>query len=389
MSDHVMPTYRRLPLNFVRGTGSWLETDSGERYLDFGSGVAVNTLGHAHPKLTAALVEQAEKLWHVSNLYSIQGQERLADRLCDASFADRVFFCNSGTEAIEGVIKTIRKYHAAAGNPQRYKIITFGGAFHGRTYGALAATGNAAYLDGFGPQLPGFVKIEPLDLKAVAAAIDDETAGILIEPVQGEGGARSVGAAFLRGLRSLADQHGLLLAFDEVQCGIGRTGALFAHQLFGIDPDIMAIAKGLGGGFPIGAFLASEAAAGGMVAGSHGSTFGGNPLATAVANAVLDEVLHPDFLPAVQQKSALMRQGLAAVCDAHPQVLDGVRGEGLLIGVHCVVPNTDFVDALRAQGLLSVAAGDNTVRLLPPLNVKQSELETALRAVELACTASV
>lgn len=389
MSDHVMPTYKRLPLKFAKGVGSWLETESGERYLDFGSGVAVNTLGHAHPKLTAALVEQAEKLWHVSNLYRIAGQERLADRLCDASFADRVFFCNSGTEAVEGMLKTIRKYHASAGNTQRYKIITFGGAFHGRTYGALAATGNAAYLDGFGPPLPGFVKIDALDLDAVAAAIDDETAGILIEPVQGEGGARSVGPAFLHGLRALADQHGLLLAFDEVQCGIGRTGALFAHQLFNVEPDVMAIAKGLGGGFPIGAFLATEAAAAGMVAGSHGSTFGGNPLAAAVANAVLDEVLSPDFLDGVHQKSAFLRQGLARLCETFPNVVDGVRGEGLLIGLHCVVTNTDFVDALRTQKLLTVAAGDNTVRLLPPLNVKQSEMETALRAVELACTAAV
>ncbi len=389
MSDHVMPTYKRLPLNFAKGVGSWLETDSGERYLDFGSGVAVNTLGHAHPKLTAALVAQAEKLWHVSNLYRIAGQDRLADRLCEASFADRVFFCNSGTEAIEGVLKTIRKFHAAAGNAQRYKIITFGGAFHGRTYGALAATGNAAYLDGFGPQLPGFVKIDRLDLDAVADAIDNETAGILIEPVQGEGGARSVGPTFLQGLRALADQHGLLLAFDEVQCGIGRTGALFAHQLYGVEPDVMAIAKGLGGGFPIGAFLATEAAAAGMVAGTHGSTFGGNPLAAAVANAVLDEVLSPDFLEAVYQKSAFLRQGLARLCETYPGVVNDLRGEGLLIGLHCVVTNTDFVDALRAQKLLTVAAGDNTVRLLPPLNVTQSELEIALRAVEQACAALV
>ena len=384
-----MPTYKRLPLNFVKGAGSWLETDNGERYLDFGSGVAVNTLGHAHPKLTAALAQQAETLWHVSNLYTIASQEKLADRLCANSFADRVFFCNSGAEAIEGVIKTIRKFHAASGNAKRYKIITFGGAFHGRTHGALAATGNPAYLDGFGPPLPGFVKIENLDLAAVAAAIDDETAAILVEPVQGEGGARSVGQQFLKGLRTLADQHGLLLAFDEVQCGIGRTGALFAHQLFAVEPDVMAIAKGLGGGFPIGAFLATEAAASGMVAGTHGSTFGGNLLATAVANAVLDEVLSPGFLDDVHQKSAILRQGLAGLSDAYPTVIDGIRGEGLLVGLHCAGLNTDLVTALRNEKLLTVAAGDNTVRLLPPLNVTHSELETALRAVEKACASLV
>lgn len=384
-----MPTYKRLPLNFVKGAGSWLETDNGERYLDFGSGVAVNTLGHAHPKLTAALARQAETLWHVSNLYTIASQEKLADRLCANSFADRVFFCNSGAEAIEGVIKTIRKFHAASGNAKRYKIITFGGAFHGRTHGALAATGNPAYLDGFGPPLPGFVKIENLDLAAVAAAIDDETAAILVEPVQGEGGARSVGQQFLKGLRTLADQHGLLLAFDEVQCGIGRTGALFAHQLFAVEPDVMAIAKGLGGGFPIGAFLATEAAASGMVAGTHGSTFGGNLLATAVASAVLDEVLSPGFLDDVHQKSAILRQGLAGLSDAYPTVIDGIRGEGLLVGLHCAGLNTDLVTALRNEKLLTVAAGDNTVRLLPPLNVTHSELETALRAVEKACASLV
>lgn len=385
MSDHVMPTYRRVPLRFIRGQGSWLETDTGTKYLDFGSGVAVTTLGHAHPDLVQALTGQAEKLWHVSNLYTIPEQEKLAETLCGHCFADKVFFCNSGTEAIEGAIKTARKFHATQGAPERHKIITFKGAFHGRTLGALAATGNAAYLEGFGPPLAGFVQIDHFDIAAVEAAIDDETAAILIEPVQGEGGAVSVGGEFLRALRACADQHDLLLIFDEVQCGIGRTGKLFAHQLFDVEPDIMAVAKGLGGGFPIGAFLASDRAAHGMLPGTHGSTYGGNPLACAVGQTVLDHVLAPDFLPDVQKKASFLRQGLASLVDRFPHIIDEIRGEGLLIGLHCGVENTNLVVALREEKLLAVAAGDNTVRLLPPLTVSYDELTIALRAIEQAC----
>ncbi len=385
MSKHVMPTYRRTELCFDRGEGSWLVTESDERYLDFGSGIAVTTLGHNHPALIDALEKQAHKLWHVSNIYKIPAQEKLADSLCAQSFADHVFFCNSGTEAIEGVIKTIRKYFSHQGQPQRHKILTFKGAFHGRTLGALAATGNAAYLDGFGPALPGFVQIESFDIELVKAAIDAETAAILIEPIQGEGGVRSVGGAFLQQLREVADAHDLLLAFDEVQCGIARTGALFAHHLFDVEPDVMAIAKGLGGGFPVGAFLATAKASAGMVAGTHGSTYGGNPLAMSVSQAVIDIVGTPAFLEDVCQKAAHFRQGLSRILDSYPQVVDGMRGEGLMLGLHCVLENTKLVEALRDEYLLTVGAGENTIRLVPPLNVTKDEIDIALGALERAC----
>ncbi|MDA8654296.1 aspartate aminotransferase family protein [Alphaproteobacteria bacterium] len=385
MSKHVMPTYRRTDLRFDRGEGSWLVTENNERYLDFGSGIAVTTLGHNHPALIDALEKQAHKLWHVSNIYNIPAQEKLADTLCAQSFADHVFFCNSGTEAIEGVIKTIRKYFAHHGQPQRHKILTFKGAFHGRTLGALAATGNAAYLDGFGPALPGFVQIEAFDIELVKAAIDAETAAILIEPIQGEGGVRSVGGAFLQQLRALADAHDLLLAFDEVQCGIARTGALFAHHLFDVVPDVMAIAKGLGGGFPVGAFLATAKASVGMVAGTHGSTYGGNPLAMSVSQAVIDIVGTPAFLEDVCQKALHFKQGLSRILDSYPQIVDGLRGEGLMLGLHCVVENTKIVEALRDEYLLSVGAGENTIRLVPPLNVTKNEIDIALGALERAC----
>ena len=385
MSKHVMPTYRRTDLRFDRGEGSWLVTENNERYLDFGSGIAVTTLGHNHPALIDALEKQAHKLWHVSNIYNIPAQEKLADTLCAQSFADHVFFCNSGTEAIEGVIKTIRKYFAHHGQPQRHKILTFKGAFHGRTLGALAATGNAAYLDGFGPALPGFVQIEAFDIELVKAAIDAETAAILIEPIQGEGGVRSVGGAFLQQLRTLADAHDLLLAFDEVQCGIARTGALFAHHLFDVVPDVMAIAKGLGGGFPVGAFLATAKASVGMVAGTHGSTYGGNPLAMSVSQAVIDIVGTPAFLEDVCQKALHFKQGLSRILDSYPQIVDGLRGEGLMLGLHCVVENTKIVEALRDEYLLSVGAGENTIRLVPPLNVTKNEIDIALGALERAC----
>jgi acetylornithine/N-succinyldiaminopimelate aminotransferase len=386
-TNHIMPTYRRLDLTFDRGEGSWLYTKDGERYLDFGSGIAVTTLGHSHPDLVQTLKDQGEKLWHVSNLFTIPEQQALADRLCDLSFADQVFFCNSGAEAVEGLIKTIRKYFAAQGKPKKYKIITFEGAFHGRTHGALAASGNAAYLDGFGPALPGFVKVDGFDLDAVKAVIDDETAAIFIEPVQGEGGVRSVRPAFLRGLRELADAHGLLLAFDEVQCGIARTGKLFAHELAGVSPDIMSIAKGLGGGFPIGAFLATQDAASGMIAGSHGSTYGGNPLGCAVAAKVLEIVSEPAFLQSVEMKALSFRQSLSRLVDQYPNVLLGLRGEGLMVGLHCKIENTKLVEALRHEKLISVGAGENTVRLLPPLNISEDDLNIALQKLEAACQA--
>lgn len=386
-TNHIMPTYRRLDLTFDRGEGSWLYTNDGERYLDFGSGIAVTTLGHSHPELVQALKDQGEKLWHVSNLFTIPEQQALADRLCDLSFADQVFFCNSGAEAVEGLIKTIRKYFAAKGHPEKYKIITFEGAFHGRTHGALAASGNEAYLDGFGPALPGFTKVESFDLDAVKAVIDDETAAIFIEPIQGEGGVRAISPAFLRGLRELADEYGLLLAFDEVQCGIARTGKLFAHELAGVSPDVMSIAKGLGGGFPIGAFLATHEAASGMVAGSHGSTYGGNPLGCAVASKVLEIVSEPDFLQSVEMKALSFRQSLSRLVDQYPNVLQGLRGEGLMVGLHCKIENTKLVEALRDEKLISVGAGENTVRLLPPLNISPDDLAVALQKLEAACQA--
>jgi acetylornithine/N-succinyldiaminopimelate aminotransferase len=386
-TNHIMPTYRRLDLTFDRGEGSWLYTNDGERYLDFGSGIAVTTLGHSHPELVQALKDQGEKLWHVSNLFTIPEQQALADRLCDLSFADQVFFCNSGAEAVEGLIKTIRKYFAAKGHPEKYKIITFEGAFHGRTHGALAASGNEAYLDGFGPALPGFTKVESFDLDAVKAVIDDETAAIFIEPIQGEGGVRAISPAFLRGLRELADEYGLLLAFDEVQCGIARTGKLFAHELAGVSPDVMSIAKGLGGGFPIGAFLATHEAASGMVAGSHGSTYGGNPLGCAVASKVLEIVSEPDFLQSVEMKALSFRQSLSRLVDQYPNVLQGLRGEGLMVGLHCKIENTKLVEALRDEKVISVGAGENTVRLLPPLNISPDDLAVALQKLEAACQA--
>ena len=385
-SKHIMPNYNRAALRFARGEGAWLETESGEKYLDFGSGVAVNTLGHAHPKLTAALTAQAEKLWHVSNLYEIPEQEKLADTLCAHSFADLVFFANSGAEAAEGMIKAMRKYHAAEGHPEKVTLIGFKGAFHGRTLAALAAAGNEAYLEGFGPAPQGFARCDAFDIEAVEALVDETTAGILIEPVQGEGGVRNVGTAFLRQLRDLCDRRGLLLGLDEVQCGIGRTGKLFAHEWAGIEPDVMAIAKGIGGGFPLGAVMAREAVGRHMQPGTHGSTYGGNPLACTVGSAVLDEVMAPGFLDHVIAMSGHFRQRLARIIDENGDVFSGLRGEGLMVGLECVKPNTDVVAALRDHRVLSVGAGDNVLRLLPPLNVSEAELDTALAAIEAACT---
>jgi acetylornithine/N-succinyldiaminopimelate aminotransferase len=386
-TSHLLPVFARVDLGFTHGEGCWLISTNGERYLDFTSGVAVNALGHAHPHLVKALQEQATRLWHMSNLFKSPDGERLAARLCEHSFADFVFFCNSGAEAMEGVIKLVRHYHFSKGHPERYRIITFEGAFHGRTLATLAATGTAKYLEGFGPPADGFDQVPHGDLEAVKKAIGPHTAGILIELVQGEGGVRSAPPAFIRALRALCDEHGLLLAFDEVQTGMGRTGDLFAYQRVGITPDVMSLAKALGGGFPIGAVLATAEAASGMAPGSHGSTFGGNPLAVAAANAVLDVMLEPGFFDHVRKMSLLLKQKLASVVDRYPTVLAEVRGEGLLIGVKAVVPSADLVTALREQKLLTVGAGDNVVRFLAPLIVSEAEIEQSVQSLERACTA--
>lgn len=382
--SHLLPTYARVDLAFERGEGAWLVATNGERYLDFSGGVAVNAFGHAHPHLVAALREQAGKVWHVSNLYRIPAGERLAERLCAETFADFVFFCNSGAEAMEGAIKVARKFHAANGRPDRHRIITFEGAFHGRTLATLAAGGQKKYLEGFGPVVEGFDQVAFADLDATRRAIGETTAAILIEPIQGEGGVRSASNGFLKGLRELCDRHGLLLVFDEVQTGIGRTGDLFAYQHTGVTPDVMGTAKALGGGFPLGACLATAEAAKGMTAGTHGSTFGGNPLAMAAGNAALDILLAPGFLDRVRYHAILFRQRLAELKDRHPAVIADVRGEGLLIGLRSVGPNGAFVDALRAEHLLAVAAGDNVVRLLPPLIIAEAEIATAIEQIERA-----
>jgi acetylornithine/N-succinyldiaminopimelate aminotransferase len=386
-TSHLLPVFARVDLGFTRGEGCYLIATNGERYLDFTSGVAVNALGHAHPHLVKALQEQATKLWHMSNLFKSPDGEVLAARLCEESFADFVFFCNSGAEAMEGVIKLVRHYHFAKGHGERYRIITFEGAFHGRTLGTLAATGSAKYLEGFGPPMDGFDQVPHGDLEAVKKAIGPNTAGILIEPVQGEGGVRSAPNSFFKALRELCDQHGILLAFDEVQTGMGRTGDLFAYRRLGVTPDVMSLAKALGGGFPIGAVLASAKAAEGMAPGSHGSTFGGNPLAVAAANAVLDVMLKPGFFEHVQKMSLLLKQKLASVVDRYPSVLSEVRGEGLLIGVKAVVPSGDLVAALRDERLLTVGAGDNVVRFLAPLIVTEAELDLSIQSLEHACAA--
>jgi len=385
VTSHLLPTYARVHLAFERGEGAWLVATNGDRYLDFTSGVAVNALGHAHPRLVAALTEQAHKLWHVSNLYEIPEAERVARRLCDASFADVVFFCNSGAEAMECCIKMARKYHAASDAPERYRIITFEGAFHGRTLATLAAGGQKKYLEGFGPVVEGFDQVPFGDYEAVKRAITAETAAILIEPIMGEGGVRVVEPSFLRALRELCDQRGLLLVLDEVQTGMGRTGELFAYQRAGVEPDIMGLAKALGGGFPVGACLATQEAAKGMTAGTHGSTFGGNPLAMSAANAVLDVMLAPGFFEHVQRIGLLFKQRLAEIKDRYPSVLAEVRGEGLLVGLRAMVPAGELVDALRAEKMIAVAAGDNVVRLLPPLIVGEPEIAEGIARLDRAC----
>ncbi len=386
-TSHLLPVFARADVAFERGEGAWLFGTDGERYLDFTSGVAVNALGHAHPHLVAALQEQATKLWHMSNLFKSPDGERLAARLCEASFADKVFFCNSGAEAIECAIKITRRYHAMKGHPERYRIITFEGAFHGRTLATLAATGAAKYLEGFGPPMDGFDQVPLGDVEAVKKAVGPGTAGILIEPLQGEGGVRAPENSFFRALRQICDDNGLLLIFDEVQTGMGRTGELFAYKRIGVTPDVMSLAKALGGGFPMGACLATAEAAAGMTPGSHGSTFGGNPLAVAAANAVLDVMLKPGFFDHAKRMSLLLKQKLASVIDRHSDVVSEVRGEGLLLGVKAVVPAGDLINALRHEKLLTVAAGDNVVRFLPPLIVTEAELDEAVQRLERACVA--
>jgi acetylornithine/N-succinyldiaminopimelate aminotransferase len=385
VTSHLMPTFARVNLAFERGEGAWLVATNGDRYLDFTSGVAVNALGHAHPHLVAALTAQAQKVWHVSNLFEIPEAERVARRLCAASFADVVFFCNSGAEAVEGAIKTARKYHFANGHPERARIVTFEGAFHGRTLATLAAGGQKKYLEGFGPVAEGFDQVPLADLAAVKRVVGDETAAIMIEPLMGEGGVRVIEPSFLRALRELCDRQGLLLIFDEVQTGMGRTGQLFAYQGSGVTPDIMSLAKALGGGFPVGAVLATHDAAKGMTAGTHGSTFGGNPLAMSAAEATLDVMLKPGFFDQVKQIALLLKQRLAEIKDRYPSLIAEVRGEGLLIGLRALVPAGQLVDALRAEKMLTVAAGDNVVRLLPPLIINEAEVGEAVARLDRAC----
>ncbi len=382
-----MPTYARKPLEFERGQGAHLYTADGEAYLDFAGGIAVNALGHGHPKLVQALTEQAARVWHVSNLFEIPGQKLLAQRLVDATFADTVFFGNSGAEALECAIKMARRHHFVSGAPARYRFVTFEGAFHGRTLATIAAGGQEKHLDGFGPPVDGFDQVPFADLEAVSEAIGEQTAAILVEPIQGEGGVRSLEPELLRQLRTIADEAGVLPVLDEIQTGMGRTGRLFAHEWAGITPDIMAIAKALGAGFPIGACLATADAAKGMTAGTHGSTFGGNPLAMAVGNAVLDVVLEPDFLPRVENLSIIFRQKLARLVDEYPDVIKDVRGRGLMIGLKCTVPNGDLVDAAGREMLLTVPAGDNVCRLLPPLNITDDNVDEALEKLDRACLA--
>ena len=387
MTSPLLPTFARAELSFEKGEGPWLYGRDGERYLDFGAGIAVNALGHAHPHLVKALTDQAAKIWHSSNLFQIPEGERLAQRLVDNTFADFVFFTNSGAEANEAAIKMARRYHYVNGNPERFHIVTFEGAFHGRTLGTIAAGGQAKYLEGFGPKVQGFDQVPAEDLEALKAVIGPHTAALMIEPIQGEGGVRNVSNAFLRQLRALCDEHGLLLIFDEIQTGVGRTGKLFAYELTGVTPDIMTVAKGIGGGFPLGACLATAEAGKGLTLGTHGTTFGGNPLAMSVGNAVLDVILEPGFLASVERKGLLLKQRLAELKDRHPGVIAEVRGQGLMMGLRTVVPNTDFVTAAREQKLIVIGAGDNVVRLLPPLIITEADLAEAIDRLDAACAA--
>ena len=384
MIPSVLPTYSRAPLSFVEGEGAWLMEQDGRRFLDLGAGIAVNALGHANPALVAALTEQAGKLWHTSNLYQIPQQQALADKLVALTFADTVFFTNSGTESCELAVKMARKYFYDKGQPDRVEIITFSGSFHGRSSAGIAAAGSEKMTKGFGPLLPGFVHLEFGDHDALRAAITDTTAAILIEPVQGEGGIRPVPDQCLKGLRDLCDENGILLIMDEVQCGVGRTGKLFAHEWSGIAPDIMMVAKGIGGGFPLGAVLATEDAASGMTAGTHGSTYGGNPLGCAVGNAVIDIISAPDFLAEVNRKAGLIRQKLEGLVASHPDIFESVRGSGLMLGLKCKATNSDVVSAGYAHEVITVPAADNVIRLLPPLNITDEEIAEAISRLDQA-----
>lgn len=386
MISSVLPTYSRSPLTFVKGEGTWLIEADGRRFLDLGAGIAVNALGHAHPALTKALTDQAGALWHTSNLYNIPQQQVLADKLVDATFADTVFFTNSGTESCELAVKMARKYWYDKGHPEKVEIITFSGSFHGRSSAGIAAAGSEKMTKGFGPMLPGFTHLEFGDHDAIAPAITDETAAIMVEPVQGEGGIRPLPDGCLKGLRDLCDEHGLLLILDEVQCGVGRTGKLFAHEWAGIEPDIMMVAKGIGGGFPLGAVLATENAASGMTAGTHGSTYGGNPLGCAVGSAVMDIVSDPAFLADVNRKSGLLRQKLEGLVAAHPDVFEAVRGAGLMIGIKCKATNLDVVNSGYDEGVITVPAADNTIRLLPPLTITDEEIGMAIDRLDAAAS---
>jgi len=386
MIPSILPTYNRAPLSFVKGEGSWLIEADGRRFLDLGAGIAVNAMGHAHPALVDALTTQAQALWHTSNLYHIPAQEALADALVEATFADTVFFTNSGTESCELAVKMARKFFHDAGAPERTEIIAFEGSFHGRSSAGIAAAGSEKMTMGFGPLLPGFKHVAWGDHDALHAAIDKNTAAILIEPVQGEGGIRPLPDQCLKGLRDLCDEHGILLVLDEVQCGVGRTGRLFAHEWAGVDPDIMMVAKGIGGGFPLGAVLATERAARGMVAGTHGSTYGGNPLGCAVGCAVMQHVTAPEFLEEVRRKSGLLRQKLEGLVAAHPEIFEDVRGSGLMLGLICKATNTDVVQAGYDALVVTVPAADNVVRLLPPLTISDDEIAEAVKRLDHAAT---
>jgi acetylornithine/N-succinyldiaminopimelate aminotransferase len=379
-----MPTYARADLAFDHGEGAWLVTAEGHRYLDFGAGIATSSLGHGHPHLVAAIAAQAARVMHVSNLYRVPAAERLAERLVAATFADSVFFCNSGAEANEGMVKMVRRAMAATGRPERTRMICFSGAFHGRTLAMLSATGNAKYLDGFGPPVDGFDHVPFGNMNALRDAITPQTAGILVEPIQGEGGVRVGSPEFLRDVRAACDEWGLLLALDEVQCGMGRTGTLFAYQQAGIEPDVLSAAKGIAGGFPMGAILAKEAVARHLTPGSHGTTFGGNPLAAAAANAVLDVILADGFLDGVRAHGALLQAGLRRLVADRPTVFAGVRGQGLMLGLLCVLPNTEVQKACVAEGLLTVAAGENVLRLVPPLVVTDADIKMGLERLDRA-----
>jgi acetylornithine/N-succinyldiaminopimelate aminotransferase len=381
----LIATYRRFDIAFERGEGPYLYTAEGKRYLDFAAGIAVAALGHCHPHLTLALKQQADRLWHCSNLYRIPGQERLAERLAAATFADQVFFCNSGAEAIECGLKLVRRYHDVTGHPERYRVITCRGAFHGRTLATIAAGGSPRHLDGFDPVVDGFDHVDYEDLDQVRSAVTERTAAILVEPIQGEGGLRAASTRFLQGLRQIADDRGLLLFLDEVQCGMGRSGRLCCHEWAGITPDLMAVAKGLGGGFPIGACLAIAEAAKGFGPGSHGSTFGGNPLAMAVGNAVLDVLLAEGFLEHVRLVGERLAIGLAGLARSYPHLISEIRGKGLMLGIKCKMDPRDWVGDLLAEGLLTVPAGDNVVRLVPPLVIDDACVGEALAILERSC----